>query len=91
MGISRRVRMYTTTLCGDCRRAKRLLDSWHVPYEEINIEDTPGAAEFVVQANQGRRSVPTFEVDGKVFTCSPFDPESLARELNIPKDYGRPS
>jgi glutaredoxin len=58
-----------------------------VPYEEINIEDTPGAAEFVVGANQGRRSVPTFEVSGRVVSCSPFDPETLARELNIPDAY----
>lgn len=83
MEISKRVRMYTTTHCGDCRRAKRLLDAWRVPYEEINIEEAPGAAEFVIQANHGRRSVPTFQVGGRVFTCSPFDPESLARELNI--------
>ena len=87
MNISQRVRMYTTSSCGDCRRAKRLLDSWHVPYEEINIEETPGAAEFVVQANQGRRSVPTFHVADRVFSCSPFDPETLARELNILEAY----
>ena len=87
MEFSQRIRMYTTTSCGDCRRAKRFLDSWHVPYEEINIEETPGAAEFVVQANQGRRSLPTFDVTGRVFSCSPFDPETLARELNISDAY----
>lgn len=79
--------MYTTTFCGDCRRAKRLLDSWRVPYEEINIEETPGAADFVVRANQGLRSVPTFELAGRVFSCSPFDPEQLACELKIPDAY----
>jgi glutaredoxin len=87
MEISQRIRLYTTTSCSDCRRAKRFLDAWRVPYDEINIEDTPGAAEFVVKANQGRRSVPTFEVAGRVFYCSPFDPETLARELNIPAAY----
>ena len=87
MEISQRIRMYTSTSCSDCRRAKRFLDTWRVPYDEINIEDTPGAAEAVVKANQGRRSVPTFEVAGRVFACSPFDPETLARELNIPAAY----
>ena len=85
--MSQRVRMYTSTTCSDCRRAKRFLESWRVPYEEINIEETPGAAEFVVQANQGRRSVPTFQVADRVFACSPFDPETLARELTIPEGY----
>ncbi len=79
--------MYTSTWCGDCRRAKRFLELWRVPYEEINIEETPGAAEFVVEANRGRRSVPTFDVGGKVFSCSPFNPEALARALGISQVY----
>jgi len=87
MEMTQRVRMYTTTTCSDCRRAKKLLENWRVAYEEINIEETPGAAEFVVQANGGRRSVPTFEVAGKVFSCSPFNPEALARALNIPEGF----
>lgn len=87
MDRTQRVRMYTTTSCSDCRRAKRFLDLWKVPHEEINIEETPGAAEFVVEANHGRRSVPTFEVGGRVFACSPFHPETLARELSIPEAY----
>lgn len=79
--------MYTTTWCDDCRRAKRFLDSWRVPHEEINIEETPGAAEFVVEAYRGRRSVPTFDVSVRVFSCSPFDPERLAHELTMPDAY----
>ena len=69
---SHRIRLYTTTECGDCRRAKALLKAWHVPYEEINIEETPGAAEFVVQANQGKRSVPAFDVGGAGLPLSTF-------------------
>lgn len=87
MNISQPVRMYTTTSCSDCRRAKRFLESRHVPFEEINIEENQGAADFVVQANQGRRSVPTFEIGGRFFSCSPFDPETLAHELNIPDAF----
>ena len=84
MNSTHRVRMYTTTSCSDCRRAKRFLESRHVPYEEVNIEETPGAAEIVLQANQGRRAVPTFEFAGRFFSCSPFDPEILLRELDLP-------
>ena len=80
--------MYTTQFCGDCYRAKWFLTQRDVPYEEINIEKDPGAADFVIQANKGKRRVPTFEVDGRTFHCSPYDPEKLARELGLERESG---
>jgi mycoredoxin len=77
------VRMYTTTWCPDCYRAKSFLKSRGVRFEEINIEDVEGAAEFVIAANHGKRRVPTFEVNGRTFHCSPFDPHRLSRELGL--------
>jgi mycoredoxin len=77
------VRMYTTKWCGDCRRAKWFLKERQVSFEEIYVEDTPGAADFVMRANQGKRCLPTFEVDGRTFNCSPFDPQKLTRELGL--------
>jgi len=38
----------------------------------------------VIRANNGKRTVPTLEVGGRYFACSPFDAEQLAEELNIP-------
>lgn len=81
--MSSRIRMYTTGWCGDCHRAKWFLKERRVYFEEINIEETPGAADFVIFANQGKRRVPTFEVDGRTFHCSPFDPQKLTRELGL--------
>lgn len=77
------IRMYTTMWCPDCYRAKNFLRSRGVPFEEIRIEDVEGAAEFVIAANRGKRRVPTFEVDGRTFHCSPFDPQLLSRELGL--------
>lgn len=77
-----RVRIYTTPRCGDCRRAKRYMDERGVPFEEVNTEDVPQAAEFVPAANRGRRRVPTFEVVGRVFYLSPFDAARLESELS---------
>jgi glutaredoxin 3 len=37
-----KIQMYTTRWCGYCVRAKALLDSKGVPYEEINLDDDPG-------------------------------------------------
>jgi mycoredoxin len=77
------VRMYTTTWCPDCYRAKSFLKSRGVPFEEIRLEDVEGAAEFVIAANHGKRKVPTFEVNGRTFHCSPFDPHRLSQELGL--------
>jgi mycoredoxin len=77
------IKMYTTSLCGDCRAAKRFLNEQNMPYEEINIEDVEGAVEIVMQANQGRRSVPTFDIDGRFLSCSPFDRRKLSEALGL--------
>ncbi len=51
------IRVYTTTYCGYCTRAKRLLDRKGLPYEEINVEDDDEKRDWLVQAT-GRRTVP---------------------------------
>jgi glutaredoxin len=76
--------MYGTRWCCDCRRAKKFLKDRGVSFREINIDETPGAEGIVLKANDGRRKVPTIEVDGRFFACSPFDPYQLAEELKIP-------
>lgn len=78
-----KIKMYTTTWCGDCRLAKRFLDGRGVVYEEINIEEQEGAAEHVMKLNDGKRKVPTFEVDGRAFNLSPYDERKLRAELGV--------
>lgn len=58
--------IYTTTWCPDCRRAKRYLDQRGLKYLEIDIEKVPGAAEQVEQWSGGFRTVPTFNINGRV-------------------------
>jgi len=77
------IRIYTTSWCPDCRQAKRFLEEHQLPYEEFDIEADLRAAKFVKQANQGKRRVPTFDVDGRVFHCSPFDAQKLNQELGL--------
>ena len=77
------IKIYTTSTCSDCRAAKRFLSERNIPYEEINIEDVDGAVEVVMQANQGRRSVPTLDIDGRFLNCSPFDRRKLSEVLGL--------
>ncbi|MCT2586841.1 mycoredoxin [Actinophytocola gossypii] len=51
--------MYSTTWCGYCRRLKSQLDREGIEYREVDIERTPGAAEFVMSVNGGNQTVPT--------------------------------
>lgn len=56
--------VYSAFWCPDCREAKRFLQRYNIPYKEIDIETTPGAAEEVVK-HTGRRSIPQFVIDGE--------------------------
>jgi mycoredoxin len=78
------VTIYGTPWCGDCRRAKNFLRERGVAFREVNIDETPDAEELVLRVNNGLRKVPTLEVNGHYFACSPFDPYLLAEELKIP-------
>ena len=56
--------VYSASWCRDCREAKRFLDKHGIPYTEIDIEDTPGAAQEVVR-NVGKRAIPQFVINGE--------------------------
>lgn len=75
------IKVYTTTWSGDCDQAKRFLDDEGIFYEEIDIEESPAGARIVESANNGRRIVPTFDIDGTVFSLKPFDWKKLQKEL----------
>jgi len=76
--------MYSTAWCPDCRRAKTFLKERGVEFLEVDIEKDPSAEEIVIKANDGKRKIPTLEIGGRYFACSPFDAEQLAENLNIP-------
>jgi len=78
------ITVYSTAWCGDCRRAKLFLRERNVSFREVNVDEDPEAEELVLRVNEGRRTVPTFAVDGRYFSLSPFDPYKLSSELNIP-------
>jgi mycoredoxin len=78
------IRVYSTRWCPDCRWTKQFLRERGIPFEEINVDEDPDAEELVLRVNAGRRKVPTLEIAGRYFACSPFDPEQLAAELNVP-------
>ena len=56
------IKIYTKDYCPYCTKAKNLLDSLEVEYEEIEITDNPEMIEELVRKS-GMRTVPQIFVD----------------------------
>jgi len=80
--------VYSAPWCPDCREAKRFLNRYKIPYTEINIETTPGAADEVIQRT-GKRAIPQFVIDG--LWVQPYVPgegflyDEMAKRLGVPE------
>ncbi|WP_025272458.1 mycoredoxin [Haloglycomyces albus] len=63
------VEMFSTTWCGYCKRLKVAMEHAGIDYTETNIENDPGAADWVMNANGGNQTVPTLRfADGSALT-----------------------
>ena len=61
--------MYTTQWCGFCKRLKRQLAADGIEMTEIDIEQDPAAADYVMSVNGGFQTVPTVVFpDGSALT-----------------------
>jgi glutaredoxin 3 len=56
--------VYSKNNCPFCDKAKYLLETKGVAYEEVKIDETPEAREFVM--SEGHRTVPQIYKDGKL-------------------------
>ena len=59
-----RVEIYTSMFCGFCHRAKKLLDSKAVSYEEISVMVSPARRAEMSERAGGLTSVPQIFIDG---------------------------
>jgi len=61
-----RVEVYTTSYCPYCTRAKSLLKSKGVAFEEIDVSGNPALREKMIAMSGGRRTVPEIFINGKI-------------------------
>ena len=67
-----RLTMYTTVWCGYCVRLKHALQREGIEFDEVDIEQDPEAADFVMSVNGGNATVPTLVLpDGRTLTNPP--------------------
>jgi mycoredoxin len=71
--------VYTTTWCGPCRRLKTQLLREGIPFQEIDVERNPDAADFVISVNNGNRVVPTVVFPDGTSATNPSVAEVRAR------------
>ena len=57
-----RVKLYTTSSCPFCIRAKRLLEARGIPFEEIDVGNDDALREDIIRRT-GRRTVPQIFID----------------------------
>lgn len=75
MSKDKKIVMYSTDWCGDCRRAKYILDEYGIPYENVDVEKNAEGMAFVKRINNGNRVVPTIVFpDGSILV----EPSSTA-------------
>lgn len=70
--------IYTSTLCPVCAMVKTFLNTFEVPYKEINVDINP-VAMFRLISKTGRLSVPQTIINGK--RISGFNPEKIMKAL----------
>jgi len=58
------VKVYTTTVCPYCIRAKALLSKRGIAYEEVNVSGDTAARDWLVKAT-GRKTVPQIFIAGE--------------------------
>lgn len=73
--------MYCTAWCPDCKRARKWLAEQNIPYTEVDITTTPGAAQQVEKWADGNRTTPTFDIDGTIIVD--YDLPRLKEVLKI--------
>ena len=60
-----KVEIYTSPFCGYCFRAKRLLDSKGVSFEEFDVMMDAAKKREMVERAGGRSTVPQIFIDGR--------------------------
>jgi mycoredoxin len=79
--VAKRIVVYTTAWCRDCKDAIRFLEERGIPYEEVDIEQRPEAAGIVMNLNDGMRKVPTLDVEGTIVSGDRFDAARFEKDL----------
>jgi len=73
------ITVFSTPWCGYCRGLKNALDRGGIGYNEIDIEQHPNGADYVMSVNGGNQTVPTVVFPDGTSATNPSMAEVRAR------------
>ena len=62
------IKVYGADWCSDCITTKRFLEEKGVEFEYIIITDNQEAIDFLEKVNNGKRIIPTLDIEGVIYT-----------------------
>ena len=76
------ITVYGAFWCPDCHRSKMFLGEHQMPYNWVDIEEDAEGEAFVIEANQGKRRIPTLIFEDGSMLSAPSNAE-LAEKLGL--------
>ena len=67
------VKMYSADWCHDCKAVLSFFEEKNIDYKVINVDTDPKAIERLKQLCDGKKIVPTLEINGKVYINPTID------------------
>ena len=62
------IKIYGADWCADCVNVKKILNEKKIPFEYIVVTDNKKATDFILKVNNGKRIIPTIDINGKIYT-----------------------
>ena len=62
------IKVYGADWCSDCVTTKRFLEEKGFEFEYIIITDNQEAIDFLEKVNNGKRIIPTLDIEGVIYT-----------------------
>ncbi len=78
--MSVKVKVYSTSVCPWCIKAKEFLKENNIPFEEVNVGLDRKAAEEMIEKS-GQMGVPVIDVGGQIIVG--YNKPALKKALNI--------
>jgi len=78
--MEKKVKIYSTTTCPFCIRAKQFLKDNKIDFEDIDVTNNQAAAEEMIQKS-GQMGVPVLDIEGELIVG--FDKERIKKSLGI--------
>ncbi len=78
--MAKSVKIYTTSTCPYCIRARQFLKDNNITYEDVDVSVNQQAGEEMIQKS-GQIGVPVLDIDGKIIVG--FDKERIKEALGL--------